>query len=327
MHGQKLKLIAIILIILGVLASAGFLILKRNIFDIEKGSVDLEGMNFSRSDLAGIRCENARARPVAVMLASDPEARPIAGLAEADFVLEMPVTDGGVTRLMAVFQCYQPKEIGSIRSSRLDFIPLVRGLDAVYAHWGGEKEALTELSRGVVDNIDAMKYEGTFYYRKSGLKQPHNGFTSFELLQKAIVNLDYTLGRLAAIYPSGEDKNLGQISPPSLYQGKFQVDWRYDHDKNVYRRWRDGKPEVDRNDNRQIEAKNIIVLHTGWSPINKDYIRIQTVGSGEITVYQNGEAIIGSWEKKSPDSKLYFYDNSGQEIKFTPGQIWVEIVV
>jgi hypothetical protein len=36
----------------------------------------------------------------------------------------------------------------------------------------------------------------------------------------------------------------------------------------------------------------------------------------------------GTWKKDKSkiDSKLTFYDEAGKEIRFVPGQIWVEIV-
>src|SRR3989344_6469508 len=63
------------------------------------------------------------ARPFAVMLSSDKEARPLSGISQADIVFEMPVLDIGFTRIMAVYKCAYPKEVGSIRSSRMDFVP------------------------------------------------------------------------------------------------------------------------------------------------------------------------------------------------------------
>lgn len=294
---------------------------------IEKGQEEISGMNFPESSLSGIRCENGKSRPLAVMLASDIEARPLSGLSEADMVFEMPVTDGGVTRTMAVFQCKWPEEIGSVRSSRIDFIPLAQGLGAMYTHWGGEREALKQLNGKIIDNIDAMKYDGTIFYRKSEVRPPHNGFTSAELLNKVIANLSYSLSKESASYLHEEGKSLGTLEPPLIYKEDFEVGWKYDPEKNVYLRFRRGTAETDRSSSKQIEASNIVFLKTTWLPISKDYIRVKTVGSGEAVFYKNGQEVKGSWEKKSSVSKLYFYDSQKQEIKFVPGQIWVEIII
>src|SRR3989344_32947 len=146
-----------------------------------------------KSSIAGLECANAGRRPVAVMIAGDPETRPLSGLGQADMVFEMPVTPNGITRFMAVFQCEEPKEIGSIRSAREDFIPLAASLGAILAHWGGEKEALGKLDSGIINNIDAMKYEGTVFYRKNSRPRPHNGFTDTKLLLEKANALGYGL--------------------------------------------------------------------------------------------------------------------------------------
>src|SRR3989344_5606412 len=114
------------------------------------------------ASLTGLVCDNYAKRPIAVMMASDPIARPLSGIGQADIVVEMPVTPNGITRMMAVFQCASSfdsaqgklAEIGSIRSAREDFLPLVASFRALYAHWGGEREALNKLNNRILDNIE-----------------------------------------------------------------------------------------------------------------------------------------------------------------------------
>jgi len=50
--------------------------------------------------------------------------------------------------------------------------------------------------------------------------------------------------------------------------------------------------------------------------------------SGEAFFYMNGKETRGAWKKDKSDvsSKLFFYDENGEEIKFVPGQIWVDIL-
>ncbi len=278
------------------------------------------------SSITGQECENAGVRPFAVMVSSDAEARPLSGIGEADMVFEMPVVENGFTRMMAVFQCGRPKEVGSVRSSRLDFVPLALGLNVIYAHFGGEHEVLEELNSGVIDNVDGLKYDGTIYYRKKGIPMPHNAFTDPDLLTEISTEKDYNLNDLFGGYPHDKnDKSLDIEQPPPVFNENFRVEWTYNKGVNSYFRTRGGKAEMDKNTGKQVEAKNVVIMDTTWSPINKDYIRVKTVGSGNITVYKNGQKIPGSWQKKDDKSKLYFYDQEGKEIKFAPGNIWVEI--
>lgn len=279
-----------------------------------------------KSMLAGIECENYNARPYAVMLSSDKEARPLSGIGEADVVFEMPVVDNGFTRMMAVYQCNRPKELGSVRSSRLDFVLLALGLNAIYAHFGGEKEVLEELNSGIIDNIDGLKYDGTFYYRKKSIPMPHNAFTNFDLLGEISSKLGHEPTGSEVSYPHENDKSRGEVEPLAVFNKDFEVIWKYNKDSNSYFRSRAGKSEIDKNTGKQVETKNIVIMKTTWSPINKDYIRVKTVGSGGLLVYKNGTVVTGIWEKKNDNAKLFFYDQNHKEIQFVPGSVWVEIV-
>lgn len=280
-----------------------------------------------KSSLTGIECKTGNVRPFAVMVSSDAEARPLSGIGEADWVFEMPVVPNGFTRMMAVFQCGRPNEVGSVRSSRLDFVPLALGMNSIYAHFGGEKEVLAQLNSGVIDNVDGLKYDGSYYFRKKEIPMPHNAFTDFDLLTKISKELNYEMTDSVVVYPH-EDKSFsqGNLNPQQIFATGFQVDWKYNKETNSYLRSRSGKAEIDINTNKQVEAKNVIVMKTTWSPISKDYIRVKTIGGGGLLVYKNGTVITGTWEKKSDKSKLTFYDQNHKEISLAKGITWVEIV-
>ena len=283
---------------------------------------------YSVSAISGTECQNAKRRPMAVMLASDPEARPLSGIGEAEMVFEMPVEPGGITRMMAVFQCHIPKEIGSIRSARLDFVPLAQGLGAIYAHWGGEKEVLKQLDADVLDNIDGLKYENIFYFRKNNKPRPHNGFISDEMIAKAITKLEYSQEVSFAGYTHGIIKgDKGDTSPPEIFSGSYDVRWEYDSQSNSYIRYRNGSAEIDSNTGEQVRSANVVIMETTWSPIDRDYIRVGTVGSGKAVVYQNGRAVSGQWKKEDDKGKLLFLDDKGKEVNFVQGSIWVEITI
>lgn len=286
-----------------------------------------------KSSIAGLECANAGRRPLAVMLAGDPETRPLSGISQADMVFEMPVAPNSMTRFMAVFQCEDPKEIGSIRSAREDFIPLAASLGVIYAHWGGEREALNKLNAGVLDNVDALKYEGTVFYRKNSLPRPHNGFTTIELLEEKANSSGYGSEDIFEGYPRGTEeikRNLSNVvsSIDINYPGQYRVRWTYDEPGNSYLRSRGGSQERDADSGRQVSADAVVVMKTSSRVLNQDYIRVDVVGEGEAIVYQNGSMITGTWKKDASQlsSKLYFYDNNGQEIKLVPGKIWVQIV-
>lgn len=289
--------------------------------------------NLPKSPLSGINCENSDKRPIAVMIASDPITRPLSGISQADIVFEIPVTPSGLTRIMAVYQCEEPDEIGSVRSAREDFIPLAASLGVIYAHWGGEREALTRLNNHIIDNIDAMKYENVYFYRKTGIPQPHNGFTDFERLARAAEDLNYSNKNTFSGYIHSDkdlSKNILNLADTISinYPSPSDVVWTYNKDNNTYQRVRGGKPEIDKNNSNQVTANVVIVMKTTSTYLSKDYLSVTVTGQGDATIYQKGIQINGRWEKDPSQlaSKLFFYDTNGKEIELTPGKIWVEIV-
>jgi hypothetical protein len=280
--------------------------------------------------LSGLPCPDPAKRPFAVMLASDPEARPVSGLGSADLVFEMPVTPNGITRMMAVFQCNWPEELGSIRSARMDFIPLVQGLGAVYAHWGGEQEALTLLDGGIVDNIDALKFEGTTYYRKDGIPAPHDGFTTPDLLWERTDALGYAASAsVPAFLWSSEapERNLAALVARvavSWPQG-MDVEFRYDADRDEYLRWRDGEPEIDATTDRQVAAGVVIVMTSEVTGVRDQYLGIRTTGTGAASVYQHGRLLEARWRKSTVTDMLSFTDQSGEPLPLAHGPVWILI--
>lgn len=285
------------------------------------------------SALAGQPCKDYARRPIAVMLASDPEARPLSGVAQADMVFEMPVAPDGITRMMAVFQCRTPKEIGSIRSARQDFIPLAAGLKAIFAHWGGERDALENLNSGILDNIDALKLDGTVFYRKPKVHPPHNGFTTIEKLTDFAKQSKYAVtGSFPGYSHSAAqpERNLSNITDDITvdYPGPYKVEWKYDAKSNSYKRWRGGEPEADIDSGTEVRAAVVILMKTRSQFIRDQYVRVNVAGQGEASVYQNGVRVDGTWKKDAADvaSKLFFYDTHGKEVEFPPGAVWVELV-
>ena len=283
------------------------------------------------SPISGIVCDNYSRRPLAVVIASDPVARPLTGLSQADWVFEMPVITGSITRMMAIFQCNSPEEIGSLRSARHDFIPLAAGFDAILVHWGGSHFALDKLNAGVMDNIDALKNPSNAFYRKSGVPQPHDGFTSMSRLTNAAEKLGYQMGSDFKGYSFTDDKS--QMNREKIlrigYTYPYNVSYRYEPESNSYLRYRTNLEEIDQSDNKQIKAKNVVVMRVVSKQIEEpDYNDLDLEGSGACQVYQNGVAIDCVWQKseKNPVSKLEFLDRNNQEVPFVPGQTWIEIV-
>jgi hypothetical protein len=298
------------------------------------------------SPISGLQCENWNRRAFAVMQPADVSARPAAGFSEADMVIEMPVITASITRLMGVYVCGNPDDVGSMRSSRHDYIALAKGLDAIFVHWGGSHFAKEKLNEGVIDNMncnnDGGKSAEQYCYRKEAtgtMRGVDTGYAKFAKLLEGAKNFGYRMENKFVGYPHQEEAPLDQRPTGGhlrvAFAGPFAATFDYDKETNTYLRTWGEAPDFDRNNNKRIAPKNIAVLIAKSEQVEGQYNNVQ-IGdpwyddsdSGEAYYYMNGQQYKGTWKKDKSklDSKLYFYDDAGKEIKFVPGQIWVDIL-
>lgn len=273
--------------------------------------------------------------PLAVMVENLVDIRPQSGLSKADIVYEA-LSEGGITRFMAVFLGQEASEIGPIRSARPYYLDWAIELKALYAHIGGSPEALDRIAN---EGIRTLPEEYPYYFRKenSQLSREHTAFSSTKGLWQMANSRDFSgpptfqswsfkdQEASASARPAGSTLTLG-------FSGldDYQVRWTYNSDKNLYLR-SSGLPlktDFDKTNNEQIGAKNIIVQFADHISLkdDKNRISISTTGSGEAKIFRDGQVIEGKWEKHSPASRTIFYDSNNKEVIFNRGQIWVEVV-
>lgn len=112
--------------------------------------------------------------------------------------------------------------------------------------------------------------------------------------------------------------------------GGYDVEWKYDERSNSYLRNNGGGPHTDWEfDKTQLSAKNVLVMFVDEEgPVDEEkHIYYETVGSGnKMLLFQNGEVITGTWEKSSQFGRTKFYDDTGREVTFVRGAIWIEAV-
>ncbi|MCX6765391.1 MAG: DUF3048 domain-containing protein [Candidatus Moranbacteria bacterium] len=302
------------------------------------------------SPISGLSCDNWNRRPIAVMQPADVPARPAAGLSDADMVIEMPVITATITRLMGVYVCNDPDDVGSMRSARHDFVHLAKGLDAIFVHWGrSDLEWFKEqLNNGVIDQINCNDDAGKpglrlgFCYRKEAngtMRGVDTGYAKFSKLIEGVKYYQYRLENKFSGYPHQAEPPIDQRPSGGhlrvAFAGPFAVEYDYDRSANSYLRTWGNVLDTDRNNGKRIVPKNVAVLFAQSSQIEGQYNNVQlgdpwmdTSDSGDAYYYFNGKEYRGTWKKDKGNiaSKLFFYDTSGQEIKFVPGQIWVEIL-
>ena len=298
------------------------------------------------SPISGLSCENWNRRPVAVMQPADVPARPAAGFSDADMVIEMPCITSSITRLMGIYVCGNPDDVGSMRSARHDYIALAKGLDAIFVHWGGSHFAIDKLNEGVIDdmncNNDGGKSAGQYCYRKEAtgtMRGVDTGYAKFAKVLEGAKDFGYRLTNNFAGYPHQPETPLDQRPNGGhlrvAFAGPFAAEYDYDKATNTYLRTWGNVPDTDKNNGKRNAPKNIAVVFARSEQIEGQYNNVQigdpwydTSDSGDTYYYFNGQEYKGTWKKDKSrlDSKLFLYNESGQEVLFVPGQIWLEIL-
>jgi len=341
MNTQKKVIIAVIAVIIVVGGYFAFRSNTKKVVIDKQINIDAPQQNQGPlnqgnvSPISGLPCENWNRRAVSVMQPSDVQARPAAGFSEADMVIEMPAFTASVTRLMGVYTCTLPKEIGAIRSSRHDYIALASGLDSVFIHWGGSHFALDLLKDKIIDNYDCMTGSYCERWPVSGkMRLEDTGHITKENVLSMIADKKYRTENKFAGYPHQAELPLDQRPNGGHLRVAFKkpYDTAFDYDKatNTYlRTWGDEK-DMDRNNSQRIAPKNVAVLIAASDQITteQDYIgkgltdpwknveEIKKTGVESISGRYNNVQIGDPWYDASDSGDAFYYFN-GQEVKGT----------
>jgi len=111
----------------------------------------------------------------------------------------------------------------------------------------------------------------------------------------------------------------------------FKVTWSYDVATNSYTRSYGDQPHLDLNTEKQISAKNVVILFMKESRANDGYdnnlhLLYANKGTGTAFVFQDGTVVEAKWRKKDRESRTVITDASGKELALNAGRTWLEIV-
>lgn len=265
--------------------------------------------------------------PAAVVIDNHPDGRPAFGLAKANLVYEAEA-EGGITRYLAFFASGGDIEkIGPVRSARPYFVDWVKEISALFVHCGGSPEALAKAYKENIFDFNEF-YQGSYFWRDGARPGPYNVFTSSANLGKYLESKNLIEGKFLSWQfkeeaPSGtasRDIEIG-FKPPD-----FVVRWKYDKIDNEYIRYLAGEIQLDGQDNSEIRVKNIIIQYEEAKILDKELrLKIETLGSGKAVICLDGGCQEGEWQKSSSAARTRYYI-SGEEAKFNPGKIWIEVV-
>ncbi len=269
-------------------------------------------------------------RPVtAVMIENSDFARPQSGLSQAGVVFEA-LTEGGITRFMALYQEAQPTNIGPIRSLRPYFLQWAMGFDAAVAHVGGSPLALADVKSWGTKDLNEFYY-GSSFHRISAREAPHNMYSSMAALNAIETSNGWTTSSFTG-FPRKKDSpsktpNATSIDLNPSY-ADFAVHYSYNPTDNAYLRSEGGAAHIDANTGTQIEPKVVIAMIVPWAqgPLDATgayYSNYQVIGSGAVYIFQDGTVTTGTWSKAGNADQISFVDANNNPIKLNPGQTWI----
>jgi len=325
-------------------------------------SSPLNGVLYSKEEMAYL----SKRRPLGVMIENHTEARPQSGLSSADIVYEA-VAEGGITRFLVIFwDEFDDFIVGPVRSARTYFLDWISEYDGLYAHVGG---AHCDLKTGE-GCLNGARADALGQIRKYGIKSLNQFFIGFPTYWRDYNRLGRKVATEHTVYTTveklwqkAEERGWGAVDSEGknwqdgfrpwkfkddlplserpekqtiefpFWEGykSYEVKWEYDRQKNSYLRFNGGVAHKDLDNDRQIEAKNVVVQFLTERPANDGYpgnvhLLYGTIGQGRAIIFLDGKAIEGKWVKKSRTSRTLFYDKMGKEVEFNRGPIWIEIL-
>lgn len=287
--------------------------------------------------------EQAKARPVAVMLNNITAALPQQGNSGADIIYEV-IAEGGITRMLGVFQSLDGVGvIGSVRSSRPYFIELAMGMDAVYVHAGGSEDAYSCMSSWSTDHMDGVRgvYSGNGLFWRSrdriagkSYASEHSLVTSGESIQKHLADsgfrLEHKEGWTSPLDFTEDGTPEGGSAANSVmvsHYGKKATLFRYDSASKLYKVEEYGGAYIDGNTGEQIAVTNVLALRAKMADMQDGYGHVAiTLTEGDGWFACGGKSVPIKWKKGSYSAPLTYFTEDGKPLELGVGKTYVNII-
>ncbi len=321
-------------LILAIALGLGVLFLLK---DEEKPSVEIKDKEPQKEKSVKIVDLTSNKRPIAVMINTHNAALPQVGLNSAFIVYELMV-EGGITRMMALYeQDFNETKIGSIRSSRHNYLDYAMENDAIYVHWGGSVPAYNDLDKLNIDHLDGMVYGGKYFTTDKTLNRSleHTRFSSSDMIREGIEKLKlrtttdngYLLNYTADIVDLSSKEGSSVANNVAIKYSSYRTaEYEYNSEEQVYYRSMNGKKHTDLLTGEQYHFKNIIAYAVQYDSYQGEKWRdLKNIGTGEGVYITNGYSIPIIWTKESRESKTKYTYLDGTEIDVSDGNTFIQI--
>ncbi len=291
------------------------------------------------SPLTGLPCtpEEAKIRPVAVVLNNHNIALPQVSVGEADIVWEWNA-EGGITRLVGVYSdISRVGEIGAVRSARDYFLDVAHIHSAILVHAGGSSYFYDRDIASGYDTVDEITMHelpsGTFWRdsdKRYSRGYEHSLETSGEKLVEAFKSLGYEteLDEPKPTFefyseptvPDGDTAEMVKINHSAYISPRFTYkDGRYY--KESY-----GEPHIDEATGETVAFENLVIIFAKQRIVD-EYLRLDVTftGEGSGILVTAGKSVSISWSRENEDAPLVLKNTDGTVAKLNPGKTHITV--
>lgn len=285
--------------------------------------------------------ERLQNRAMTVCIPSDVQARPQAGLAQADIVYEYLVDGDMMTRMTGIYFGEDVPLIGPIRSARLVNFHLGYLYNAAVM-CSGASDHIRRLLREMADfpyfDIDLDNAHGLLPYSflvGQGLTRFH---TSVDGIRAWLEDsdreqpMDLKGFEFDWSLPSGGTP-VSYLRIPYPASSRNTVEFRHSAESNSYLRFVDGERHMDRNSGLQIAPQNVIVQYVPHAStfLVEDALGSRSLdhdlfGFGPAFVFRDGLMYKGNWHTSTLGELMRFRTEEGGTISLHPGRSWIALV-
>ena len=278
--------------------------------------------------------EIASKRPIAIMVNNIKAAIPQSGISQADIVYECNA-EGGITRLMCIFQNPTGDRIGSVRSVRHYYASFASEYDAIFCCVGGSQAGVEKLDELGMDYLNGLKGVGyKLTYRDNSQKAPHNAYTSIERINECIAN-----GKFRTEYKGKDDNHwtfneqdselaAGNAANKVTVKMSGYTTPYFEYKDGLYYRYQYGKPHIDATNNVQLSFKNVIIMYVIQNKMDtygrQDMEIENNTGNGYYVT--NGKYVPITWTKNEKAGTMQYLDKDGKLLSINKGKTCIMVV-
>lgn len=284
--------------------------------------------------LTGLETAYPGSRPVGITYVSDPEARPLWGISQAELIIEGLVS-GDYSTITAVFPNSEdlPK-VGPVGYGQDLGLQFLIPLNAIPVHMGKSVYAsniLNLLTYQDLDGILAGKSVLAYDSERKALGYPDQycWYTDRGLVSSGLSLYGASAqGSLVSLFQFGEGKSgeqpAGQFE--IIYSSGSTTRGYYDSESGKYRlEYGDGEEWTDPNLEKTASVDNVVILMSSTQTKDDGVTLDYDLSQGDAYLLHGGTALPCHFIKGSATAPLQLVDGNGAPVTVNPGTTYIGI--